>query len=196
MYGNRKRLRNRNRSMSMRQNELLNAKKKLDEGYVNPFVYDSVILKCNNQQKQLKTFNTKWTCMICGYLCLSKDSLIEHYDHHKKQKDEAIDIKMEQTVDHTSYFNCAVCSRDFISLRSYEKHFDKFHGERNFSCMICEKTYKGALQLCMHNYNFHPSEDGEYRYVRSKQYQATALNVNIFKTGVRIVTSHLPREKW
>lgn len=132
-------------------------------GYVNPFNYSN--LKAKNiprKCKQPEITNRKWTCIICSEISPDKESLIDHYEIHRINKE----TKVLETFDHeTEYFNCAICGQEFTSLKTYERHFDAKHGERRYTCFVCEKIYKDAFQLAIHNYTAHPEDYDSYQCV-------------------------------
>ncbi|KAF2879538.1 hypothetical protein ILUMI_26622 [Ignelater luminosus] len=135
-----------------------------DMGYKNPFVYTN----CNytskqRESKQHETSNNKWTCMICNEVTANKESLIEHYEKHKNEKEGRIE-QQNTTQNIEDYFKCVVCTREFTSSRSYEKHLELKHGENRYACEQCNKTYKNSFQLCLHNFSAHP-DDGKYKCI-------------------------------
>ncbi|XP_015834115.1 zinc finger protein ZFP2 isoform X2 [Tribolium castaneum] len=130
--------------------------------YKNPFVYTNSKPSNRKVKKRSTPENRsiKWACMICSDVKEDKQSLIEHYEFHKNET-ESLGLG-----DHSSgdYFLCPVCLTDFTSLKSYEKHVENQHGEKHFACDECNKFFKNAYQLCIHNYNMH-SADKIYRCV-------------------------------
>lgn len=143
---------------------ILKQKKSAAASYKNPFDYSH--LHCTksknmlNNAKQSDIKNNKWTCMICSEVTVDKQSLIEHYDKHRIEK-EGKSMPVDITVK-SDYFVCPVCSKEFTSLKSYEKHVEMQHGEKRFTCEQCNKGFKNTFQLAIHNFDTHTT-DGIYR---------------------------------
>lgn len=66
---------------------------------------------------------------------------------------------MEIIKDNNDYFKCNICCKEFTSSKSYEKHNDRFHGNKGYACEFCNKSYKNMLLLCIHNYSVHDKRE-------------------------------------
>lgn len=133
--------------------------------YKNPFDYTSLNQRKNmNKEKQQKIENktNKWSCMICSEVAQDKESLIEHYDKHRLEKQANIKQENQNLQTTSDYFVCPVCSKEFTSLRSYEHHTEAEHGEKKYICEKCNVGFKNCYQLCLHNHKAHTT-DGLYR---------------------------------
>nr|XP_022920205.1 zinc finger protein 37-like isoform X1 [Onthophagus taurus] len=129
--------------------------------YKNPFVYKKNCWRLGRRKNQhFEHTNPKWACMICNFVAKEKNSLINHYEVHKAEKDAKLELP--ECKSKSDYFNCSICYQEFTSLKAYEKHFDRYHGERKFTCFICEKFYKDAFQLCIHNHLAHTTTENQY----------------------------------
>lgn len=150
--------------VSVGSKNVLKQKRFAGASYKNPFDYSH--LNCTkskkplNNAKQSDIKNNKWTCMICSEVTVDKQSLIEHYDKHRIEK-EGKTMPMNIAIK-SDYFMCPVCAKEFTSLKSYEKHVEVQHGEKRFSCEECNKGFKNTFQLAIHNFDSH-TNDGIYR---------------------------------
>uniref|UniRef100_A0A1Y1KRG1 Protein krueppel n=1 Tax=Photinus pyralis TaxID=7054 RepID=A0A1Y1KRG1_PHOPY len=127
----------------------------IEMGYKNPFTYANCSSKAKARPARHVDGNAhKWTCIICNESLADKRTLIEHYEDHKNELEGGAQsqIKVED------YFKCVVCTREFTSSRSYEKHLEIKHGENRYACEQCNKTYKNSFQLCLHNFNAHATD--------------------------------------
>lgn len=130
--------------------------------YKNPFVYSNMnVAKTRKKEKQPPIVtNKKWSCMICNEIAVGKEDLIKHYEKHREEEKEA-DFKDEEDSS-TDYFLCQTCSKEFTSLKSYERHTEVQHGEFLYTCETCSKAFKNSYQFCLHNYDVH-TDDGTYK---------------------------------
>uniref|UniRef100_A0AC34QGR3 C2H2-type domain-containing protein n=1 Tax=Panagrolaimus sp. JU765 TaxID=591449 RepID=A0AC34QGR3_9BILA len=106
-----------------------------------------------NEKKTAEDF----ICHVCG-LCFG--NVGSKYMHLTKkhgiiQKDA--DIRMQKRISSKTrplkLFECSDCSKTFTSMKLVVQHFKKVHGEREFSCVLCLKSFAYERDLKYHSAN-------------------------------------------
>lgn len=136
--------------------------------YKNPFDYSSMKKKkskkkatsppSSDDDKIEYAGNRRWSCMFCSEVTASKDDLIKHYEKHKEDEQE-IEPREGSSSNTTEMFYCEVCSKEFTSLKSFERHTDLKHGEFLYGCDTCKKGFKNSFQFCLHNFQVHATDN-------------------------------------
>ncbi|KAJ8945366.1 hypothetical protein NQ314_009267 [Rhamnusium bicolor] len=122
----------------------------------------------------------KWICAICNEEKKSKQSLIDHYEFHKKEK-EKLDAEnskkyLADKSNSRKKIECERCSLDFpdeitLSRHSYSAHslsslcfvcgkifgnaeklkfHMKLHADKNYVCNVCGKSFHTSNTLVVH----------------------------------------------
>ncbi|XP_057661580.1 zinc finger and BTB domain-containing protein 41-like isoform X28 [Diorhabda carinulata] len=129
------------------------------ESYKNPFDYTALAEKKlpRNASRYRRLFRTPtktkiWKCELCSETRTTIEALLDHYEMHKKMRDELNDTE--------DSFSCPVCKFTFDDVEKFKRHVTLKHGPKEYFCDICKYGLANYVFLTVHNAIQH-NEDHE-----------------------------------
>ncbi|XP_056631461.1 zinc finger protein 585A-like [Diorhabda sublineata] len=133
------------------------------ESYKNPFDYTALAENKlpRNASRYRRLFRTPsktkiWKCELCSETRTTIEALLDHYETHKKIRDELKDAE-DETED---LFSCPVCKFTFDDVEKFKRHVILKHGPKEYFCDICKYGLANYVFLTVHNAIQH-NEDHE-----------------------------------
>ncbi|KAJ8922320.1 hypothetical protein NQ315_004263 [Exocentrus adspersus] len=153
--------------------------------YKNPFDYSEyaknpLSIRETHPSNEGLTYNSLITdeeesniyqCLICHKNQKCKQSLIDHYEYHKADKDK---LESEKSV--PKYFECQICSKILFKRYSYDKHMNNVHGDKKYFCSVCDKNFFNAYDFSVHNKK-HAPNPGTYICIICKDFSCESTRV-------------------
>lgn len=143
---------------------------KVSPKYKNPFDYSKYATSSRNTNLLVETekhfapssldYNI-WECLICSKKEKDKDSLLDHYEYHKEEKDKLLPFSPKQEPlenQEPQDFYCELCRRSYPNAYYLSVH-NALHSTQAdlYTCIICKEfTCKVTHVLQQHINSNHP----------------------------------------